>query len=314
MAERVVFKDPVRQREFSTDGFTTVDLIDPGVLREFAERFESIYSGERVGFHSSLESPDFAYRDQLHDLLMGTFSHFVDELFVDHKVVMAQATVKWAGGDSTVRIHQDWSIVEEPAFWSFNLWIPLVSTRDENGSLYMLPGSHRDYQRYRPNGGFPGWYHDPAGDLPLDRFVPVHVDVGQAVISNNAILHHSPPNRSVSPRIAVVLCCAPREAELIHLVRNDDDSISRYTITDPLFFRRVIAYEDPRPLTRGMPVTQLVFSPPSVGEVDPPSVSAEGLPPTGADESAEGDRSQPGRQPFWRHLLRRPRSRPERNR
>ena len=297
--------DDEKQAAFEIDGYAVLDLVAPHVVEEFAARFDRLYVGERAGFHSSLESSDFEYRDELGQALVEAFGHVVDEFFDDHAVIMAQATVKWTGGDSSVGIHQDWSIVDERRFRSLNMWIPLIATDTENGGLYVLPGSQEEFRRLRPNGGFPSWYRDPAMSVDPSAFVPVHVRAGQAIITNHAILHRSPSNRSTVPRIAVVLGLAPSEAKLYHSFRYADDRIVRYTIDRPSFFQRVIAYEDPRHLTQGFEFEFVEFDAarphgPVATETGKASCDEARL---SVDEPF-GKRAQAGRQSFWRHLLR----------
>lgn len=309
LIQRRTLIDDEKQAAFELDGYAVLDLVDPRVIERFAARFDRLYVGEREGFHSSLESSDFEYRDELGAALVETFSHLVDEFFEDHAVIMAQATVKWTGGDSTVGIHQDWSIVDERQFRSLNMWIPLVTTDDENGGLYVLPGSQEEFRRLRPNGGFPSWYRDPAMSVDPSAFVPVHVRAGQAIISNHAILHRSPSNRSPSPRIAVVLALAPREATLYHSFRYADDRIIRYTIDRPSFFQRVIAYEDPQHLTQGFDYEFVEFDVPDPnGQVlSAPETATSQVVRRSADQPVVAEFAQSRRQTLWRHLLRRAR-------
>lgn len=306
LVHRRTLLDDEKQAAFEIDGYVVLDLVDPRVIEEFAARFDRLYVGEREGFHSSLESSDFEYRDELGEALVETFGHVVDEFFEDQAVIMAQATVKWTGGDSAVGIHQDWSIVDERRFRSLNIWIPLIATDIENGGLYVLPGSQEEFRRLRPNGGFPSWYRDPAMSVDPSAFVPVHVRAGQAIITNHAILHRSPSNRSPSPRIAVVLALAPSEAELYHSFRYADDRIVRYTIDRPSFFQRVVAYEDPQHLTQGFEFELVEFdaarNPGSV-VTEPRQLSSDDA-RRSADEPFVTEFAQARRQTLWRHLLR----------
>jgi hypothetical protein len=276
---RRTFRDPALQQEFTETGFTVIDLVPPEEAAALAERFVALYAGSTEGFHSSLESPDHAYRDRLHDELVRTFGHLLDDWFDDHDLVMAAATVKWSGGDSTVEIHQDWSFVDESRFRTVNLWIPLVETFDDNGGLYVLPGSHVEHRKLRVHGGFPSWYHDPAWLLEPDSFEAVRVRPGQAIVTDHALLHRSPPNVSDDARIAMVIVMKPVEATLHHWYLADDDRIIRYTIGDISFFRRIVALQDPADLFEGLES--------EVVEFDRPRPPAEAVPPAGAAAARE---------------------------
>ncbi len=311
-SRRVSLRDPVNQAEFAERGYTVVDLVEPDVVTGLAERFFSIYSGASSGFHSSLECDDYTYREALHQELLATFGARVDELVVDHTVSMSGATVKWPEGDSTVNMHQDWTLVDETRFRSFNFWIPLVDTCHENGGMYVLPGSHMVYSQLRPHGGYPTGYIEPASYLELDTFVPVPVRAGQALIQDHALFHCGPPNRASAPRVAVLMGMTPNEADRSHYFRDQDDRITRYAISDPSFFRKVVAFQDPAPLLAGTPTEPVEFD-----GVNPVETRAATEPAATVDQSSNEQGEAGGshldvpksdRESLWRHLRRRSRA------
>src|SRR5690606_6148058 len=121
---------------------------------------------------------------------------------------------KWPGDDGIKHIHQDWSFVDEDLHRSVGLWVPLVDVDEANGTLYVLPGSHRVLRQVRPAPGLPAGAPNPVTELDFDDLDPVPLRVGQAIAYDQAVVHGSPPNRTDAPRPAVALNFAPRAAPL----------------------------------------------------------------------------------------------------
>ncbi len=109
-----------------------------------------------------------------------------------------------AAGSSDVPWHQDsgYGQLEPPT--DLTVWIALDDTDEENGCLWVQPGSHR-------HGLVP---HRSAGDLRGAAVEgdgrPVPMRRGDALMFGGRLLHRSLPNRSAAPRLALYLrYCTP---------------------------------------------------------------------------------------------------------
>ena len=46
-------------------------------------------------------------------------------------------------------LHQDWNIVDEKKYISLFFWAPIDVTNEENGTIYLIEGSHKFFTNYR---------------------------------------------------------------------------------------------------------------------------------------------------------------------
>ncbi len=89
-----------------------------------------------------------------------------------------------------------------------SVWVPLDDVSAENGTLRVLPGSHRrthtvvDSDGADSNGEFRNRI-DPA-TIPADETVTCEVPAGSLVVFSDALLHASTPNGSGRDRYAII--------------------------------------------------------------------------------------------------------------
>jgi ectoine hydroxylase-related dioxygenase (phytanoyl-CoA dioxygenase family) len=225
-----------REEHLSVAGYQSLTVLEPSAAEALRSEMTRLYTGERSGFHSSVESTDLAYRRRVHERVIAALGEVIERDFADHQVINTALVVKWPGEDGVVPIHQDWTFVDETRFRSVNLYCALTPSDSSNGGLRVLPGSHLVAARVRCGRGWPQWYVDPAGALRPEDLDPLTFAVGEGAVLDNALLHCSMPNRTSEPRISVVVALAPREADLRHAYRRSDHEIDVYAVPDARFF------------------------------------------------------------------------------
>lgn len=109
-----------------------------------------------------------------------------------------------AGAASDVPWHQDsgYGRLEPPR--DLTVWIALSDTDEENGCLWVLPGSERKgLQPHGPVGSLVGAEVEGSGvAVPMQR--------GDALLFGGLLMHRSLPNRTAEPRHAMYLrYCTP---------------------------------------------------------------------------------------------------------
>jgi hypothetical protein len=168
---------------------------------------------------------DLAARDIVRDA--------VARVFPDMRLFLAAVTAKPARSRQVVPYHHDWTYTDERVHRTWFLWCPLVDTDDRNGTLHVVPGSHRWLARIRPSR--------PA--QPLEEFqdrlaalaTPVPVRAGSAIAFDPALVHGSGPNRSWRARPAVTLAVVTPDAPLLHFHQLDDGRLLGAVVGDPFF-------------------------------------------------------------------------------
>jgi hypothetical protein len=115
--------------------------------------------------------------------------------------------------------HQDWNIVDESMFRSFNVWIPLVDLNQENGAIMVMPGSHNWIDTYR-HSSIPCAFSQ-VHSLLLEKMQTLYLKAGEALIYDHALIHASHENRSGEVRVACASGIKPKEAEMLFYWNNN---------------------------------------------------------------------------------------------
>lgn len=244
-APRRVFRDPEHEAQFREDGYVVVDLVDPtavGCLRAVVEALLPDVSG----FHSSLMSADVGYRQAVFEQVPPVVASAVDSLLAAYAPFAASLTVKCPGAEGHLDSHQDWSMVDEEQFRGINVWIPLEPTSVDNGTLRVLPRSHRALDHLRCSPCNPASFESEQNLVPIDRLVPLDVDLGQAVVFDQGLLHGSGSNTTEAMRPAVTIAYRPDDAPLLHyfVADPDLDEVEVYRV-DPEFFTELVVGSTP---------------------------------------------------------------------
>ncbi|QXC60296.1 phytanoyl-CoA dioxygenase family protein [Aquihabitans sp. G128] len=190
------------------DGYVRLGpCLDAAEVRAAAEVFdEAMRTADRpVGdewFPTGL-LPDPEVRSLITERLTEIVAPHLASIFEPDvlEVVRLDFSVKPSSPASELGPHQDYSLVDERVAQSLYLWIPLVDTDEVNGALHVVPGSHRFANRIRSRH-VPAVF-DEVLDLVGGSSTRIECQAGELVLMVSGVVHHSPPNRSGSLRLAV---------------------------------------------------------------------------------------------------------------
>jgi hypothetical protein len=160
---------------------------------------------------------------------------------------------------STCDLHRDFSILDENEFQYRNIWIPLVSTRNNNGALYVLRGSNHVFDYELPM--FTEWpYNDMQTEL-FKEIETVEADAGDLVIYLDKTLHGSHVNYSKDSRPVVHLGALHPDMD-IRFYYHDKlaNNVKVYSVPFEFFFEKDFADQEGKyPL-----VKEFAFNPPVI--------------------------------------------------
>jgi ectoine hydroxylase-related dioxygenase (phytanoyl-CoA dioxygenase family) len=216
-----VFRDEQMQEQFERDGFVVVDFYNDDELKEVNNLFESIHPKGGKGFFPSPYSTDKNYREKTDSELKRIGQRRFNELLINHKIICGSFIVKYPGEDSYLHVHQDMTLVDETKYTGINVWTPLCDLTDNNGVLYVLPGSHRFFPTYR--GHTLDGFYDPVHEEIKDYMVPYYLKAGQSVIFDQSIVHFSPPNLSDKIRVVTNVYFTHQDANFVICYHDKDN-------------------------------------------------------------------------------------------
>lgn len=194
-----VFRDASHQMQFEKDGFLILPFYNPDEIAFLNALYEDIQPQEYEGFFPSTFSADKNYRTQADIGIKNACSRSIEKYLQDIKVICGSFIVKKSTPESAMCVHQDMTLVDESKYTGINIWVPLIDLNDENGTLEVLPGSHRIYPTYR-GSSIPGIYEECNDEIKA-YMVKIYPKAGEAVFFDQSIIHYSQANRSGNNRI-----------------------------------------------------------------------------------------------------------------
>jgi len=221
-----IFRDPQRQETLERQGFLVVPLFGEAEAAGLLDRLERL---EREApeapmppdeaLRKSFFHPDLDYRTRVDALGREALAGPLSELIDNYRIVACGQFTKRPNAKE-MAIHRDWTMMRDPALAALNIWCPLVPVDRGNGTLALLPGSHR-----LPNVETPGVrpFYEDYPDALKKRSVSFALRPGEAVIFDNRLLHWSTANRTDEPR-PVLRAVAVPEGERIVFYRLDQES------------------------------------------------------------------------------------------
>jgi len=138
--------------------------------------------------------------------------------------------------ESALAPHQDSSFIDETKDYSLFMWVPFCNVHEDNGPIWVLPGSHL-WGNIQRGFGVP-WNLVKHVSAMREYMHPVYLEKGDVLIFDPALVHASGVNRSQDVRHAITITVARKNAQLIHYYQDADTkpgSIERYYVDETFF-------------------------------------------------------------------------------
>ncbi len=233
----MLFRNEEFNLELKEKGFIKIPFIDSNELLSIKEFYYSQNcEDEGKGIFMTSFSSNMEYKLKVGSFLKPAFEERMNHYFKPHRALNNIFIVKHPGLETTMDIHQDWSIVDESRYWSAIIWVPLEDVNENNGAMWMLEGSHNLDQRIRGGGVITPIYKELL-DLFKSKVQPLTVKAGEAVVFFHSTLHGSYPNISNKSRIVATTSIVPQDAPLrIYFQKTSDSNLELYEATDDFMY------------------------------------------------------------------------------
>lgn len=233
--------DPDLQRQFDTDGFVKIRILDESKtkqLRDFFMEHQREHAAVQNLYQSTTHTNDPELIRQVDDKIKSILHPELDRFFCGYIPMMCTYITKQPGEGSETRIHQDPSFVDESRYVTANIWVALHDIDHDNGNLFFVKGSHRMIPSLRVTPGCPTSY-ELVQDLLPDYITEVPVRAGEAILINHAVVHGATANLSDHPRIAAVMAIRSAASDLLYYYMEPgapSDRIEKYRFDLDTFF------------------------------------------------------------------------------
>ncbi len=202
-------------------GFATFKVFDDNHITALKHLYEEQFSTQQKNkLFASHNSSPAEKNIAVSNAIKAIVSPKLTEVFPGFDYYVGHFMVKVANTVFECGLHQDWNIVDERKYKTYQIWIPLQFTYPLNGGLFILPGSHRFFNNYRSGSyGIPMLQMTPElNKVCTDIIVPA----GNIVAYHNSAFHGSYPNKTAEDRAVVLINLVERGAPTYYFHRNGE--------------------------------------------------------------------------------------------
>lgn len=207
-----ILKNEALDASLEKEGYVVLPFLNEIEVQSLVNLYYQYHTEKKEGFYATAHSTDSDFKMHLNAEILKQFSRGIEEYFFECRPLGGSFIAKYSGQYGSLPPHQDWSIVDEAHFRSFNIWIPLVDTNEENGAIAVLPRSHRLVNSYR-GVNIPDPFFN-ISDYTIKHHHVLNMKAGEALLYDHRLLHASSINKTETPRLAVVFGIIPNEAEM----------------------------------------------------------------------------------------------------
>jgi len=273
------FLDAQLEADLERDGFVVIPFLDQDEVDALAAAYWNdlgVAPGDpNKACISTFHTYDRDYKNRVSETVHTAFGPHLEHYFDRQRVLPANYLTKWPGGMSGFGLHYDLSLVDETQHRSVEVWCALTDTNEDNGQLWIAPGSHKWAPTIRGIHAFPSPFSEHDKRIVDRHAIPVPLKAGEAIVFNHATLHFSYPNKTETPRLVAIVDLIPEEAQHLHYFGDEDGKVHAYEISDDFWV-------DNSPFTLYEPPSDahdlgiVDFTPPVLTEDDLDRLVAEG--------------------------------------
>lgn len=248
---RNIFNDESLEKEFEKNGFVRVPFLNSNEVKELKELFFSTLpssGGQIIAEETGVEDANFIsydftfidknidYKREVYKLISSRFENQMNKLLANYRPIIANY-IRKKSSTGEVPLHQNWAFADEEKCTTVSIWCPLVDSTKENGTLQVVPGSHKRFGKYR--GPMVPWELDKIKSTIIDNYLtPLETKAGECVILDDSIVHYSAINKTEGLRLAIQLICVPKEIPSLHYhmdQSNDKTQIKVLQVEDDFY-------------------------------------------------------------------------------
>ena len=242
-----ILRDKNLDQQLLEKGYVIVPFLSDETVRELKDFYYQFHSHDLEGMYATAHVSDISFRMKMNAFIKQKFQKSIDLYFQDCNPLGGSYIAKGKGDKGSLVPHQDWNIVDETAYRSFNIWVPLVDLKENNGALMIEPGSHLWDFNYR-SASIPFAYPEKEKSL-WQSMLKLDMKAGEALIYDHRLIHASGINETDEIRLACVFGIIPNGAQMYYYHKNQDGDIEVYE-SNPEFFLYGNIFEGPKGLTK----------------------------------------------------------------
>jgi hypothetical protein len=236
----MLFKNVHTESQFKQDGFVVLPLLNSTETNYLKTIFDNRYSQQFNGLQPLLRIGDAHENIKLHHQIGEFLSPILEKWFLPFNFNANHFIVKGAQDSKAFRLHQDWNIVDENNFIAAHIWIALQNTDENNGSLFVLKGSHLYFKNVRSGSCGIAFVENTA--IVKAHCTTVNLKAGEAIVYMQSLFHGSHANNSNNPRLICLSSIRPKQVPMVYY-HQENEILMEYEITPELLLGQILRLE-----------------------------------------------------------------------
>jgi hypothetical protein len=232
--KNLILKNKEADEQLLNDGYAIIPFLTIDEIKDLIDFFYQSHTDINEGLTATAHNPDINFRQKINQKITSVFERASTENFINIQPLGGTFMVKTKGESGKLYPHQDWNIVDEDLFRSFNVWVPLVDVSAANGSIQILPGSHLWHKTFRGINIPPAYAS--ANDIVWKKMETIKMKAGEALIYDHRLIHASEVNCSETHRLVIVYGIIPKEAEMRYYFMNEN-RVEEYACYSDFFLK-----------------------------------------------------------------------------
>ncbi len=197
----------------------------------------------KLNLHHDKTKPNYLYVEpeksrEISETIKSIIHNRFNNFFSSGNLLGGVFMIKNPGQNKEVDFHQDWSLVDESAFSSYNLWCPLTDATEKDGALMLIDKSDKAGLPYR-SASLPPLEisYSKKYEPYLKKF---NFKAGDALLYNHNMFHGSNNNVSDKTRLAIACGIIPVAADFIYKHWNEENkSIDSYKVDKEFYISHI---------------------------------------------------------------------------
>lgn len=224
---RAAFLSPELQQSFVRDGYVPVPLLSPDEVRyvtaelqklrpadNFRRRLKRRFLPGPLTYHCTFLDRNVEYKRRTCELIFELLRPRVSEVLDGYDFLNASFYVK-PPRSGVFQVHQNWPHLRDMSDTTISIWCPLVDTDRRNGTIEVVPSSHKIVPDIACTNMRP--FFDAFEDALIEKYLrPIPMKAGQSLFFDDNLIHWSSENDSDEPRVAIQAICLPAGAQPVY--------------------------------------------------------------------------------------------------
>lgn len=230
---REVFFDKSLEKSFQENGYVQIPFLNQSEVELLKNNFFALVKesgginvpGEFLGNPDYEVTYDFTfidkniqYKKDTFKAINAVFEPIYSKILNNYKPIIGNF-IRKQHQKGEVPLHQNWAFADEMKCSTVSIWVPLVNSTVNNGTLQVVPKSHKKFGKHR--GPMVPWeLENIKTQIIQNHLIPLETKAGDCVILDDSIVHYSAPNQTNDLRLTIQLILIPEELPSIHYHMN----------------------------------------------------------------------------------------------